>query len=374
MEQGKSPNQGSGKKESANNIFWNLAGFKPEIISKLRVEKYYAGIIGLLLLLVGIYAAMAWTFFFQTVTENAYVPVIGGLFMGFFVICFDRALIASMATGKPKAFPLLFRVTLALLLGVFLSQPMILKFYQPEIKREANLLYLEDVQKRREELMKVHKPALDDLARQEEVLGKRLADKEALLVAAEKEFMSEMDGSGGTGKWGYNKVAKAKEKIANRHREEYDRMKADLDPAIGRIRQSIDSINAFVGSDVATFRENNEYFGTLMQVRALESLMAKDPTGSLRRRYYLLSFILVLIELSGLLAKVLFRTRSYSAQLDLITEGEVKSAEDDLALTRQFLDGEREANSERIKSFGNGKADTSTKDRTKDFSESMLHH
>lgn len=49
-----------------NDFLWNIAGFKRSIIAKTKVDKYHAAVIGALLLMVGLYATIAWTFFFQT--------------------------------------------------------------------------------------------------------------------------------------------------------------------------------------------------------------------------------------------------------------------------------------------------------------------
>jgi len=140
------------KKDNALNEFlWSLTGFKKDIISNRKVDSHYALIIGTLLLIVGIYASFAWTFFFQTVSSTPLIPAAAGLFMGFYIISFDRALIASMSTGNSNIFSIGFRLILAVLLGVFLAQPMILKFYQNDIKREAQIL----VDKKNQERKKI---------------------------------------------------------------------------------------------------------------------------------------------------------------------------------------------------------------------------
>ena len=123
-----------------NGYLWNLSGFKKEIIRESKVDGYHATVIGVLLLVVGVYAMFAWTFFFQTVSDNAFVPIVAGIFMGFYIISFDRALIASMSSGKINIFSVIFRLVLATLLGVFLAQPMILKFYENDVKRESQII------------------------------------------------------------------------------------------------------------------------------------------------------------------------------------------------------------------------------------------
>jgi len=175
-------------KDFINNLFWNLGGFKKSIISQCKVDEYHAKIIGLMLFLVGVYATIAWFFFFQTVSQSVLVSLIAGLFMGFFIVSFDRALIASLSSGKTKVYGLVFRLLLAVLLGVFLSQPIILKLYEPEIIREAQILSDKKVQERQLELKKIYQIELNDYKSQKEVLQTQLNNKLALLNVSESDF------------------------------------------------------------------------------------------------------------------------------------------------------------------------------------------
>ena len=352
---------------SIQKFLWHLAGFKPSIIETCKIDRYHASIIGVLLLIVGVYATLAWTFFFQTVAQNPILPVIGGIFMGAFIVSFDRALIASMSSNKANPFSLGFRFLLAMLLGVFLSQPMILKIYQPEIKREAQILADQKVKERKKELTRLYQPEIKRLTDQKSDLESQLEDKRLALASAEADFKKEMDGSGGTGKWGYNTVAKQKEKILKRHQEEYSTLKETVTPKLTKIQQDLDLIESKVGAETETFAANNAQLGILIQAEALESLLSKDPSGSLRMRFYLLSLILTLVELSALIGKLLFRTKSYKSKIQLITEDEVSHADaskeimlqkigqyKDLAqrnqyeLIQEFFDQSQEVNKEKL--------------------------
>lgn len=333
------------KISSLKRFLWNISGFKKEVISTCKADSYHAQIIGTLLLIVGIYATLAWSFFFQTVTTNPVMPFIAGLFMGFFILSFDRALIASMSAGKTNAWSIVFRLILATVLGIFLAQPMILKFYEKDISREAQILVDKKNQERKNELEAQYKSDLDGLSQQKAALDTSLNTEAKLLTQAEKDFKSEMDGSGGTGRWGYNTVSVQKEKILNKHREEYAKLSDSLRPKIDTIQSQINNLNDKIAKDFESFKQGNTMFGTLVQVEALQSLLAKDKTGSLRMRYYLLAFILALIELSALIAKMLFRMKSYRAKIDVITEQEVGTSVND----KEMLLKEQEENKNPVK-------------------------
>lgn len=345
------------KSYGINDFLWNLAGFKRSIIAKTKVDKFHASVIGALLLMVGLYATIAWSFFFQTLGGNIILTIAAGLFMGAFIIAFDRALIASMASGKANVFSLGFRLVLAILLGVFLSQPIILRLYAPEIKRESQILLDKKIAERKVELTAIYQNELNSLTSQKITLENQLNDQKNLVNQAEKDFKKEMDGTGGTKKYGYSTVSKQKEKILESHLGGWEQMNATHQPQITQLQNGINQINDKIFNEVEVYRNENKEFGTLIQAEALQSLLKKDTSGALTMRYYLLSFILTLIELSALIAKIFLKTPAYrskvelmneTADLEINTQREIllarnkiykeKALESELALTEQFFD------------------------------------
>lgn len=308
-------------------FLWNLAGYQKDIVQHCRVDGYRASIIGLLVLMVGIYATLAWTFFFDTVFDGPIPALIAGLFMGAFIVAFDRALIASMAGGRPNLFSLGFRFLLALLLGIFLSQPMILKFFEPEIEREAQILIDRKIIERKKELETLYAPETGRLNSRKKEIDQTLAAKKADRDKAEKDFKQEMDGSGGTGRRGYENISKKKEFLLLKHQEAYDDIRSELQPERTQLQSRLDSFQTVIGTEVETYRKENAEFGTLVRAEALESLMKKDTSHTLRNRYYLLGIILTLIELSALIAKLIFGSRSYTAKVKAITDEEIHETE-----------------------------------------------
>lgn len=316
---------------------WNLAGFKRSVIEQCKGDQYHASIIGLLLVMVGIYAVLAWTFFFQTVTDNLFLALLGGVFMGVFIVSLDRALIASLASGKANKLSLVFRLALALLLGVFLSQPIILKLYQPEIQREAQILLDQKNLERKAELEKQFTTLLGQEKSQILQMKNELEAKENQVLIAENDFKTEMDGSAGTGKWGYSTVAKQKEKIYQKHLAEIKEMRGSFPQKIQVSENRIDSIQNYVVSEMEVYKSSTLKTGTLLQVAALQAVLDKDETGALKNRYILLSLILILIELSALIAKLLFKMESYTKMMMLNTESELDNLMVERNINKQRL-------------------------------------
>lgn len=324
-----------------DSFLWNLSGFKSSIISSCGIDKFHAKIISVLLIIVGLYAALAWTFFFQTFSESLYIPVLAGLFMGFFIIAFDRALISSLSSGKTNYVSLGFRFLLAILLGVFLSQPMILKFYQPEISREVEILADKKVAERKVELAALYKTEIENLESQKATLQSQIDNTQALLSAAENDFKIEMDGSGGTGKYGYSTVAKQKEKILKRYEQDFSSIRQTNIPKIETIQTQIDGFNNKISTEIGVYQNENNVFGTLIQAEALKAIIDNDTSGTLRFRFYLLSLILILIELSALIAKMLFKMESYKGKVSLIELEETKIIENEKEILLTKMDEQK---------------------------------
>jgi hypothetical protein len=290
-------------------------------------------IVGAILLMVGIYATLAWTFFFSLVIQNIALAFMGGLFAGFFILLFDRALICSISYGKRNIWALLFRFALALLLGVFLSQPIILKLYEPDIKREAGILIDKKNQERKMELEKIYAIEVQTLKERQGFIINSLNNKQKQLLTNEQAFKQEMDGSAGTGRWGYNTVSQKKEGIYKKDLVEYEQLKQQSATELNRINARIDTIQALINKQSASFEQATQNQGFLIQAEALQSLLIKDTTHTLRNRYYLLMVILTLIELSALISKLILDTKSYSSKVDFYIQKELQETAMDKEIT-----------------------------------------
>lgn len=330
-----------------NRILWAISGHQKEIIAETKVDNYRATIVGAILLMVGIYATLAWTFFFSTVMESVLLALLGGLFAGFFILLFDRALISSMSYGKRNFWALSFRFALALILGVFLSQPIILKLYEPDIKREAVILIDKKNQERKNELDKMYAPERAGLSNRLLTINKAIDDKRNQLLENEAAFKAEMDGTGGTGRWGYHTVSQKKESIYKKDLAELEEMKKAAQPELQMIDARLDTIQADINRQLKAFMAATQNQGFLIQAEALQSLITTDKTNTLRNRYILLMVILTLIELSALISKLILDTGSYSRKVDYILDREMKETAADKEIFTNKIDIYRKLTLER---------------------------
>jgi hypothetical protein len=316
-------------REVIRDFLWTISGHQKEIMMETKVDGFRAMVIGAILLLVGIYATLAWTFFFSTVVKNGWLSLCCGMFAGIFIVLFDRALICSLSSGNKSISALSFRFLLAIILGVFLAQPIILKLYEPDIKREAVILIDKKVQERASELDTLYSKEVNSLKSRKEELVLLLTQKQQQLIENEHSFKAEMDGSGGTGHWGYQTVSQKKESIYKKDLAEYEKLRTEYEPEINQLVKKLEGIQDNINAQLIQYKETNQNQGFLIQSEALISLISKDKTHTLRDRYWLLVVILLLIELSALIAKLILETKSYGAKVGFAIEKELKHVETD---------------------------------------------
>ena len=149
--------------------------------------------------------------FFNTVATTTWLAIPLGLFMGFIILTIDRALIKGINKfSKNKIVPLLFRGLLALTIGTFMAQPALLYMFKKEIRLQTSLDNEKKKLLKSQELNDFYKSRKAALITEKENLQKEAATKYADVAKARENFLSETDGSGGTGKVGVKAVALAK--------------------------------------------------------------------------------------------------------------------------------------------------------------------
>ncbi len=296
-------------------FLWWLSTAEKELLVDCVVDRNRYRIIGTTVLGTWAFATLAWTYFWSTITNNWYVSVALGLFMGFIILTIDRALIKGINKfNKTKAAPLLLRSFLALTLGTFMAQPAVLFMFDKEIKLQSSL----DNEKRKRakqlEVDSLYNPQKKELGDRKQLLQSQLATKAEQVDVARKDYLAEADGSGGTGKIGIDKIAKAKQ-------EEYLKLETDFNALRSELQPSLNSIDSNIAViDGAVKKENSSFYsllndGFLTRIEALSNLA--DSNSALKARYLLIITILMLIELMPVLAKTLLPSGTYDEKVRL---------------------------------------------------------
>jgi hypothetical protein len=122
-------------------FLWWLAAADADILKDCRTEKERYRIIGISVLVTWMFATLAWGYFFSTILEDDMVVAGLALFFGFAILSIDRTLIAAMSrnNGNMKVMPVIFRLVLAVTIGLFISQPVVLLLFKKDINAQLEL-------------------------------------------------------------------------------------------------------------------------------------------------------------------------------------------------------------------------------------------
>lgn len=301
-------------------FLWWLSTAENELLSDSIVDRNRFKIIGTTVLTTWLFATLAWTYFFSTIIENSILSILLGLFMGFVILTIDRALIKGISKfNKNKITPLLLRSLMALTIGIFMAQPALLFMFNKEIRTQI----LIDNDQRKSEKNKAlnifYKEKKNELIAQKKGWQDELDKKNDAVTVARDLFISETDGSGGTGKIGIKNIALAK-------KNEYDKLDSEMKTLIAanqvkinKAEKQLENINDNIINDENLFAGsfNN---GFLTRIEALNNLIKISP--ALQFRYYLLVIILMLIEVMPVLAKIMLPSGIYDEKVRLREEME----------------------------------------------------
>ncbi len=306
-------------------FLWWLSTAEKELILTCVVDRNRYKIIGATILATWCFATLAWTYFWSTITPNVFLSASLGIFMGLIILTIDRALIKGINKfNKTKAAPFILRGILAVTLGTFMAQPAILYMFDKEIKVQASMD--NEIRKRakQQELDSLFNPQKVELNARRLLLQKQLNDRIAEVDEARKQYIAEIDGSGGTGKIGIKSIALAKKETYVKLDQQQVELMNQIQPQLNSIDSSLGVINQSKSRANASFETllNN---GFLTRIQALNNLV-KDNMA-LKWRYFLIVTILMLIELMPVLAKTLLPSGTYDEKVRLVEQLEKEMAE-----------------------------------------------
>ncbi len=305
-------------------FLWWLSTAEREILVDSVVDRNRYRIIGMTVLATWLFASFTWTYFFSTIVDSTVLAIALGLFMGFIILTIDRALIKGITKFNKKKFtPLLFRALLAITIGTFMAQPAVLYMFDKEIKMQTSLDNEKRKMVKRQELDSLYSNRKNELLLQKEKINTVLDNKYADVNKARQGFLAETDGSGGTGKIGIKDIAIAKRNEYQKLDEGYQAALKTEQVKLNDIDKELNEMEGKIKTEEAAFTQylNN---GFLTRVDALSNLLKNNP--ALQFRYYLIVFILMLIELMPVIAKTLLPSGSYDEKVMLREEMEIEIA------------------------------------------------
>lgn len=306
-------------------FLWWLSTAEPEIIHNLVVDRNRYRIVGYSVLATWLFANFCWIYFFYTTQNNLWLSLFPGLLMGFIILTIDRALIKGInRKNKNKLTAFAFRGLLALTIGGFMAQPALLYIFKNEIALQISL----DNEKRKlqksNDLDVFYKNKKETLQQQKNTLLLEQSQKLNLVNEARNNYLAETDGSGGSGKIGLKAIAQAKQKEYLLLDTAYQNLVNNQKLSLATLDSSLQAITVATQKEQLTF-EKLLNSGFLTQIEALNNLLKTN--SALQWRYYLILFILILIELMPVISKALLPGGSYEKKVALQEELEINMAE-----------------------------------------------
>ena len=298
-----------------NRFLWWLSTAEEELLRDCVIDRNRYAIVGMTVLGTWLFATLAWTYFFSTVTGNIGVAVAAGIFMGGIILSIDRSLIKGInRNNKHKLVPLGFRALLAITIGLFMAQPALLYLFDKEIHVQISLDRKQEKLKKQDS---VYAPARQAIVQRRNSLQKELDSRYQEVSAARDNFIKETDGTGGSKKIGLKDIAAAKQREYLKLSNDYQQKETLLLPQI----KSSDSALAVL--DVSVQKEQQAFTallndGFITRIEALNHLVSNNT--SVAFRYYLLVAILLLIELMPVIAKSLLPQGTYDEKVKLREE------------------------------------------------------
>jgi len=345
-------------------FLWWLATAEPELLEDCVVDRNRYAITGMAVMGTWLFATLAWTFFFTTVTSSVVLSIALGLFMGGMILCIDRALIKGVTTAnKKRVLPLLFRGLLACTIGFFMAQPALLYLFNKEVHLQISL---DNEQKKRlkaQQLDSLYNNQRTYLLQQKASLQQELTTRYNEVAAARSAFIVETDGTGGSKKPGLKDIARAKQQEYERLTAQYTQLQQLNQPKINTIDSSLVLMDAAKQKEQQVFEQLlND--GFLTRTEALQHLVQNN--SAVQVRYYLLVVLLMLIELMPVIAKFMLPAGVYEEKVRLreLMERTMaeKNYEKELALKELYNQTAFEEDSSFIRRFF-GDADQQRKEK-----------
>jgi hypothetical protein len=169
------------------------------------------------------------------------------------------------------------------------------------------------------------------------------------MLMAQRNYLAETDGTGGSGKVGISVIALAK-------RNEYERQGQLYQQQVALIQPKIDTLeNRLLQIEAAKQQAENQFAsllnnGFLTRIEAMQNLVSANRAVAFR--YYLIVILLMLIELMPVIVKSLLPSGPYENKVRLTEEAELELAmvakEEQLAWEKQLIRKTAAANADAI--------------------------
>lgn len=337
-----------------NKFFCWCAGAELNILSNFPTDWNRFFGIGIIIFLTGVFAFVSSSYALSTIFQensqaNYFVVIPIAIIWGVFIFFLDRFFISGMNASRgfwnqfAVGFP---RLVIAFFLGVIISRPLELRFFQSEIQQNLGDNKIDEIKKIKDKytleitqvikIDSIEKSKLDKMQKVEALENRKIEISNLIKPLLEKENEAaelvncECNGACGTGKVGRGKACKfneelyelAKTKRQNeelKYSEELKNIQTNIsnlmllpDPAFLNLEDkkntAINEIKSREKMSIADL-ESNYTSSLLDRNTALSRLMDKDK--SVRNIVWFLSALFIFIEMAPVFSKLFTKKGSY---------------------------------------------------------------
>jgi hypothetical protein len=251
-----------------------------------------------------------------------------GVVWGLAIFNLDRYIVSSLRkpTGSELRWwprlsrtwlPVLPRVGLAIVIGISLSKPLELRLFQSAIASQAELNRDKQIIEKKTNL--VQGSRLSEIQAESNQLAADLTAAEDRARFLEDEFRKESDGTGGSLRYGYSEVARVKQAAAIQARQAATQLSADTAARAKLLQTEADDATSAIDRQLEDFRKSLTA-DFLTKMAALSDLSANSP--SIWWISAFVTFLLIGIEITPVLVKVLSPIGPYDLKLDALNSVE----------------------------------------------------
>ncbi|MBC9930252.1 DUF4407 domain-containing protein [Chitinophaga qingshengii] len=323
-------------------FLWWLAAADGDVLAECKTEKERYRIIGLSVMVTWLFATLAWGYFFSTIIKDDMIVLPLALFFGFAILSIDRTLIAAMSRGNGnlRLMPVAFRLLLAVTIGLFISQPVVLMLFKKDIIAQLELSKQTKLEAYRKQLTTMNAGQRTELQQALDRGRQRVEQQTRELKFYKDTYIRETDGTGGSGRIGESSVARVKKSAYLKSEDELAALQQDWAPKEQQLQAQLAAMHS-ADSLRETIYLSTLTDGFLAQVEALHELTEQHP--ALQQRYRLIVFIITLIEIMPLLSKVLMPKGEYEERIAGAAAQNMAAARLETAAGKELLQHYQEA-------------------------------
>ncbi|NAY92698.1 DUF4407 domain-containing protein [Muricauda sp. JGD-17] len=211
-----------------------------------------------------------------TVFDNIYTSIFFGLIWGLLIFNLDRYIVSTIKkrdSFKSELWQATPRIVLAMIIAIVISKPLELKIFEKEIDQvlleEKNAMTLNNKQ----QLALQYTPKIESLDQEIAQLKNEIAEKEAATNALYDTYISEAEGTAGTGLLGKGPVYKEKREKHDTYLAELKELKTTNSEKIAAVEAEIAALNADYNTAVGNSQPIIDGFDGLMaRINALGKL------------------------------------------------------------------------------------------------------